>query len=304
MASYFTSSTRSGRSGVKDRSLPALQRLWVPGTRSGLAIAHSCHSPQGCSLDLALQRPSSSSSSARRFSVKRRRDADVLELAVGVEAEEHRAEQGPLGRGGLVQPVARQHHVGGADVLGLQHRPCVLLVRRPHRLGDDAVEPGALELLEPLCASCGVRRRAGQVRQGPSARSRARSRAGRGAPRRVGRPATRRRWPAGRRRRSVAGVFSASMVIRDSAGWIRSWRVSNSRRGPIETNSSPSSDAPLRQLLPDRRHHLGEVARQRLGVARGQLHLVAVAEDQASEAVPLGLEGEPAVEPRRDRGCP
>ena len=42
-----------------------------------------------------------------------------------------------------------------------------------------------------------------------------------------------------------AGVFSASMVIRDSAGWIRSWRISNSSRDspapPSATNSSPSS---------------------------------------------------------------
>ena len=37
-----------------------------------------------------------------------------------------------------------------------------------------------------------------------------------------------------------AGVFSASMLMRDSAGWMRSCRISNSILGPIATNSSPS----------------------------------------------------------------
>ena len=45
--------------------------------------------------------------------------------------------------------------------------------------------------------------------------------------------------------------------------------------------------APLRQLPLDRLDQLGEVARQRLGVAAGQLHLVAVAEHDAPEPVPL-----------------
>ncbi len=87
--------------------------------------------------------------------------------------------------------------------------------------------------------------------------------------------------------------------MRDSAGWIRSWSTSNSSLDPIATNSSPSSTHRSGSCSRIAVDHLGEVARQRLGVARGQLHLVTVLEDQASEPVPLGLEREPTVELRR-----
>ena len=38
-----------------------------------------------------------------------------------------------------------------------------------------------------------------------------------------------------------AGVVSASIRTRESAGWIRSWSFSNSRRSPMDTKISPSS---------------------------------------------------------------
>ena len=53
--------------------------------------------------------------------------------------------------------------------------------------------------------------------------------------------------------------------------------------------------APLGQGRLHRLDDLGEVAGQRLGVAAGELDLVAVAEHDAAEAVPLGLEHQPAV---------
>ena len=84
---------------------------------------------------------------------------------------------------------------------------------------------------------------------------------------------------------------------------MRSWSVSNSSRStPIERHEELAVEhAALGQLLPDRRDDLGEVAGQRLGVAAGQLDLVAVAEDDAAEAVPLGLEAQAAVELGRVR---
>ena len=88
------------------------------------------------------------------------------------------------------------------------------------------------------------------------------------------------------------------MLMRDSAGWIRSWSTSNSSFGPTATNSSPSSTHRSGSCSRIAVDDLGEVAGERLGVARGQLHLVAVAEDDAAEAVPLRLEGQPAVELR------
>src|SRR3712207_7850397 len=50
--------------------------------------------------------------------------------------------------------------------------------------------------------------------------------------------------------------------------------------------------APLGQPFLDRADHLGEVAGQRPLVAAAQLHLVAVPEDDAAEAVPLRLRSE------------
>ena len=155
-----------------------------------------------------------------------------------------RAEQRLLGGGGLVLAVAAQHHVGGAVVLDLQHGAGVLLVRRLQRLGDDAVQAGALELRRTT-----ARPRPGRWWCGSGGRARR----GRPAPppsrpgaRRTGR-STNDSSPSASRSKATydAGVFSASMVIRDSAGWIRSWRVSNSSRDspapPSATNSSPSS---------------------------------------------------------------
>ena len=76
---------------------------------------------------------------------------------------------------------------------------------------------------------------------------------------------------------------------------MRSWSVSNSSRSPTADEELAVEHAPLGQLLLDRRDDLGEVAGQRLGVAAGQLDLVAVAEHDAAEAVPLGLEAQAAV---------
>ena len=51
-------------------------------------------------------------------------------------------------------------------------------------------------------------------------------------------------------------------------------------------------DAPCGQLRADRVEELGEVAGEGALVAAAQLDLVAVAEDDAAEAVPFGLEDE------------
>jgi hypothetical protein len=60
-------------------------------------------------------------------------------------------------------------------------------------------------------------------------------------------------------------------------------------------------DAALGQLGPDGRDDLGKVPGERALVARAQLDLVAVAEDDAAKAVPLGLVEHPAGELRRVR---
>ena len=65
---------------------------------------------------------------------------------VDVEAEQQRPDRV---RGGLVDAVAGDHAVGRPHVLDLRHHPLVGLVGEVGALGDHAVEPGALEALEP-----------------------------------------------------------------------------------------------------------------------------------------------------------
>ena len=68
MWSYATSSTRSGRSGVNDRSLPALQRDTAPGIRSPAGFsqpAHGCASASGVPGS-TTSGASSATSAARR----------------------------------------------------------------------------------------------------------------------------------------------------------------------------------------------------------------------------------------------
>ena len=63
-------------------------------------------------------------------------------------------------------------------------------------------------------------------------------------------------------------------------------------------------DAAVGELLAHRRRDLGEVAGERLGVARRQLDLVAVLEDDAAEPVPLRLERQAVAVASPGRGSP
>ena len=91
-------------------------------------------------------------------------DTDRGELPVlAVEPEQERADGvGPA----LVDPVAGDDAVGGALVLDLEHEALVGLVGDVDRLGDDPVEPGALELGEPAPGDVAVGGRGGQVDRG------------------------------------------------------------------------------------------------------------------------------------------
>ena len=90
------------------------------------------------------------------------------------------------------------------------------------------------------------------------------------------------------------GVFSASIAIRDAAGWIRWPSASKSWRavGVEEDDLAVEHVAALGE------RELGEVARQRAAVARLQVDLAAVDEGDRAEAVPLRLV-DPAVAGRQ-----
>ena len=133
---------------------------------------------------------------------ERRGDADVVQRAlVVVEPEQQRADQraGAL----LVPAEAGDHAVGGAHVLHLEHRALARLVGGVARLGDHAVEAGALEAVEPV-----ARRPRGRACRASGARggaaSRAPPRAARGAP------------PAAAPRRSSSPAASRSKATNDA----------------------------------------------------------------------------------------
>ncbi len=232
---------------------------------------------------------------------ERGRDPDVLEGVAVVEPEQQRAEQRPVGRGGLVLAVARDDDVGRAGVLDLEHGAAVLGVRRPQRLRNQAVEPGALEGPEPLLGLGGVVGRRREVHPG-----RRLGRVGEAAE--AGEGARQRGAPLGERPVDVRLVAEREQVEGDETrgGGLAQHRDAGlrrvdpflqrlelqSRRHDVAAGAEQLAvdDAPLRQLLEHGGHDLGEVPGQRLGVPAGQLDLVAVAEDQAAEAVPLRLE--------------
>ena len=160
----MTSQTRSGRSGCHDRSLPALQRLVAPGMRCAAAPAGMAFgrgvllgpvAPGMVGEGVAAQRRQLLRQVAPRRHRERRRHADVMEHAgVVVEAEQERADRlGAAFLAALVPAKAGDDAVGRARVLDLQHRPLARLVRRVERLGDDAVEAGALEFAQPAAAT-------------------------------------------------------------------------------------------------------------------------------------------------------
>src|SRR5262249_57164239 len=70
----------------------------------------------------------------------------LQDAGIVVQAEEQRADRVVAA---LVPAEARDDAVGGARVLHLDHGALARLVGEAGRLGDDAVEPGAFEVLEP-----------------------------------------------------------------------------------------------------------------------------------------------------------
>ena len=212
-----------------------------------------------------------------------------------VETEQEAAQQRPLGGAVLVLAVAGDHDVGGARVLDLEHHAAVLGVRR-----RSAASRRRRRGRRPRTARTSAPPRPGRSWSGSGSRAR-RSRGGPAPPRAPARRSDSGRStydssPSASRSNATnpAGVFSASMSTRLLAGWMRSCSTSNSSRSPTATKTSPSRTQRSGSCSLDGLDQLGEVARQRLGVAAGQLHLVAVAEHDAPEPVPLRLEDQPA----------
>ena len=278
--------------------MPRFQREVAPGSRWPDASAAPADGPLGplaprMAVERALaqrrqlldQRPAS-------LPRERRRDADVVQVALVVEQPE---QQRPDVRAGpvLVPPEPGHDAVGGALVLDLEHRPLARQVGAVEPLGDDAVEAR--------------RPRSGRTSRRPAPRSRVagvRWTGGVAPPRTASSRARRSPWGTSRRSSSPsasrsqatndAGDSAASIRTRDSAGWIRSSSASNSSAPSRAITTSPSSTQRSGSWALSGLGELGEVAVEGLEVPALRVDLVAVAEDEGPEPVPLGLE-QPAV---------
>jgi hypothetical protein len=213
---------------------------------------------------------------------------DARELARRpVEAKQQRADRVVAG---LVRPVAGHHAVRGALVLDLEHDPLIWLVKASGRLGDQPVEPGALELREPLPGHRGVCRRRREVD--------GRLDGGQGG------------FECG----AALGERALGVVIGTEGQQVESDEVRRCLRGEqphpargrmqaqlqrlevepsgreVRQDDLAVDHAAWRQLGQRGINQLREVAGHRPLVPATELHLVAVAEHDGPEPVPLGLE--------------
>ena len=91
---------------------------------------------------------------------ERRSHADGVHVAVGVEQPE---QERTHALAVLVDPIPANRTVGGALVLHLHQSSPARLVRPGERFGDDAVEAGAFESVEPVVSDGAVRGRRGHM---------------------------------------------------------------------------------------------------------------------------------------------
>ena len=191
--------------------------------------------------------------------------------------------------------------VGGALVLDLEHRPLAGLVGPSSRLATTPSRPAPSNRSNQSAAV--ARSRVAGVRWT----------GGCAPPRTASRRA--RRSPCGTSRRSSSPSASRSQATNDAGRLLgqhldpRRRRV-DAQQQRLEVEAAVARDddlavehAALGQRGAERVGQLGEVAVQRLEVARLRVDLVAVAEDERPEAVPLRLE-QPAVVGRQAVGRP
>ena len=224
--------------------MPRFQRDVAPGSRWPEASASPASpTPPIRPTDDPRARPRAAararSASARSLVPReRRRHADVMERALVVEQpEQERSDVGA--RPVLVPAESGDDAVGRSLVLDLQHRPLARLVLVAEALRDDAIEPCALEPMEPVLGEGSVRRGRREMdrrRRGAQRRFQAASGARPGA----SRAGPRRRARAGPTRRTTRATPRPASSTREAAGWMRRRRASNCSSPSFEITTSPS----------------------------------------------------------------
>ena len=199
----------------------------------------------------------------------------------------------------LVPAEPGDHAVGGALVLDLEHRPLAGLVDAVESLGHDAIEAGTLEPVEPVRRRRAIQRRRRQVDRR----------------RRATEHGLQPRPSLAQRRVAQVLVADGQQVPGDERRGARLGQHLHPRRGRVDAEEQrlevehavvrdddlAVQDASLGQRGTQRIGQFGEVAVERLQVARLRVDLVAVTEDDRPEAVPLRLE-QPAVVGRQAVG--
>ncbi len=223
---------------------------------------------------------------AARVLRERGRDADVVEHAgVVVEAEQQGADE--LVLAALVPAEPRDDAVGGALVLDLGHHALARRVDQGVGLGDDAVEAGALEAIEPVARDRDVAGDRRDVDGGARAGERALE------------PVA----ALDERAAAQVVVVLGEQVPRDERGRRAGGERRHPRRGGVdaeqqrvEVEPAVGDDDDLAvehaargQRRAQRGLELGEVATERLLVAALDVDVVAGLEHERAEAVPLGL---------------
>ncbi len=195
-------------------------------------------------------------------------------------------------------------------MLDLEHDALVRLVGAGQGLGHHAVEAGALELAEPAHRRIPVLRRRREVHRR----------------RRLGQGGLKHRAPLLERQlRAVLGTEREQVERHERGGRLAGeqphpavGRVDPLEQGlevelavvGVRDNDLAIDHAAVRQVGPQGLDHFGEVPGHRALVPAADLHLVAVAEDDRPETVPLGLVAhrpgrdflDGLGEHRRDRG--
>ena len=217
---------------------------------------------------------------------ERRRHPQLVQAPVGVEEpQDHRADERP--RAVLVPAKARENAVHRAFVLHLDHRALARLVAVAPRLRDDAVEPRALEALEPLLGDGSVVGDGGDVHRSLRVAEDVLQQ-GAALLERGGRQvfvAEREQVPQDDGRRGLLGQHRDAGVGRvDSL--LQGLEVEDACAGDDQL---AVENAAVGQGCLEGSLQLGEVAQQGLAVPGLEVQLVAVAEHEDPKPVPLRL---------------
>ena len=281
---------RRARSAAAPTTCPssAFQRFGPPGIRCPLSAAcATSRRPSPATGDPssapARSGSTSSSSSARSGAAIALADAHVVEHAVVVvEAEQQRTDAFAV----LVHPETRDDAVARALVLHLQHRALAGLVGSPSGFATTPSKPAPSKRSNHSARGrdSGRRReverrqRIASNRSSPARRSRNGSSSNDSS-------------PSARRSNTTydAGISAASLLHARRGRVLAQLQRVEVEAGRRRDHELAVKNDLLRELLEQRLAQLGEVTQQWLLVAALQVEVVAVAEQDAAEAVPLRL---------------